>query len=71
MTFKLKVELQNNDTLIFKNNTKTTFNENQRWIIDQFYDENLNCKYDDDYSIVEVLKKSYQKIKVLRRYNEK
>lgn len=67
MTPKLKVELHNKDILIFKNNSKTTFTESQRWIIDQFYDENLNCIYDDDYSIKEVLKTNYQKIKVLKR----
>lgn len=67
MTTKLKIELQNNDIVIFKNNKKTTFTETQRWIIEQYYDEDLNCNKDDNYSIVEVLKPNYQKIKVLKR----
>ena len=64
---RIKVELQNNDIVIFKNNEKATFTENQRWIINEFYDEFLNCKYNDNYSITEVLKPRYEKIKVLKR----
>ena len=54
------MEIEQNDILIFKNGMSMLFHENQRWILNAFYDENLKCKTDDRYSIVRVMKAEYK-----------
>lgn len=56
------IELKNNDILIFKNGNRIIYNKHKEWIIQQYYDSELNCITNDDYSITRIYRPSYQLI---------
>lgn len=57
-----KNQLLPNDVLIYKNGEKAILYEQYYWIILKFYDDNLNHIYNDDYTIIEVLRPKYERI---------
>ena len=66
-----KNELLPNDVLIYKNGEKAILYEQYYWIILKFYDDNLNHIYNDDYTIIEVLRPHYERIYDREKTNEK
>ena len=57
-----KNQLMPNDVLIYKNGEKAILYEQYYWIILKFYDDELNHIYNDDYTIIEVLRPHYKRI---------
>lgn len=55
----MKKELQKNDILIFKNNHTAVFDSSKIYVIEQNYDDNLNCLTNDDYSIMKIYRPTY------------
>ena len=58
----MKLYLQENDIMIFKNGKRKYFGYKDDWVIKEFYDDELNCKTNDDLSIVKVLRPEYKEI---------
>lgn len=56
------IKLQENDIIKFKNGSKKIYSENDDFIISEFYDENLRCINNDNYTIVEILRPHYERI---------
>lgn len=56
------MDLKNNDILIFKNGNRIIYNKHKEWIIQQYYDDNLNCITNDDYSIIRIYRPHYELI---------
>lgn len=54
-----KNELQTNDLLIFKNGHTAILDYTKLHIIENYYDNNLNCLTNDDYSIVKIYRPTY------------
>lgn len=57
-----KNQLMPNDVLIYKNGEKAVLYEQYYWTILKFYDDDLNHIYNDDYTIIEVLRPHYERI---------
>ena len=55
-----KSNLQKGDLLVFKNNHKAFLDEGRYKIIQEYYDDELNCINDDNYTIVKVFRPEYQ-----------
>lgn len=64
-----KNELKDNDILVFKNNHSAVLSVSNHYRIEKFYDDDLNCITDDNYSIIKVFRPVYEKI--YERENEK
>lgn len=58
----MKEQLQEGDILIFKSGTKREYTHRDEWMIDNFYDEDLNCTTNDKFTIVQVLRPEYEVI---------
>ena len=56
------MDLKNNDILIFKNGNRSIYTSDREKIIQQYYDDNLNCITNDDYSIIRVFRPHYELI---------
>ena len=57
-----KRDILPNDVLIYKNGEKAVLYEQYFWTILKFYDDDLNHIYNDDYTIIEVLRPHYERI---------
>jgi hypothetical protein len=57
-----KKDLLPNDVLIYKNGEKGILYEQYFWAMMKFYDDDLNHKFNDDYTIIEVLRPHYERI---------
>ena len=57
-----KKDLLPNDVLIYKNGEKGVLYEQYYWMLLKLYDDNLNHIYNDDYSIIEVLRPRYERV---------
>lgn len=55
-----KNELKKDDILVFKNNHSAVLCASNQYRIDKFYDDDLNCITDDNYSIAKVFRPEYQ-----------
>lgn len=55
-----KAELQENDLLVFKNNHKAFLTQDRYKIIQEYYDDELNCLTDDNYTIIQVYRPEYK-----------
>lgn len=55
-----KSELQENDLLVFKNNHKAFLTQDRYKIIQEYYDDDLNCLTNDNYTIIQVYRPEYQ-----------
>lgn len=68
------MDLKNNDILIFKNGNRSIYTSDREKIIQQYYDDNLNCLTNDDYSIIKIYRPHYELIygdsKVKRKTND-
>ena len=56
------MDLKNNDILIFKNGNRSIYTSDRKKIIQQYYDDNLNCLTNDDYSIIRIYRPHYELI---------
>lgn len=56
------MQLKNNDILIFKNKNKMIYSEHKKWLIEQYYDDELNCLTNDDYTIIRIYRPHYELI---------
>lgn len=56
------MELKNNDILIFKNGNRAIYTSDRKKIIDQYYDNELNCLTNDNYTIIKVYRPYYDLI---------
>lgn len=54
------IDLKNNDILIFKNGSRVIYSKHKKWIIEQYYDNELNCLTNDDYTIVKIYRPYYE-----------
>ena len=57
-----KRDILPNDVLIYKNGEKAILYAQYYWTLLKFYDDNLNHIYNDDYTIIEVLRPHYERI---------
>ena len=57
-----KRDILPNDVLIYKNGEKAAYPEQYFWLIMKLYDDELNHIYNDDYTIIEVLRPHYERI---------
>lgn len=57
-----KEELQENDLLVFKNNHKAFLTQDRYKIIQEYYDDELNCLTNDNYTIVQVYRPTYERV---------
>ena len=57
-----KRDILPNDVLIYKNGEKAVLYAQYYWTLLKFYDDNLNHVYNDDYTIIEVLRPHYERI---------
>ena len=57
-----KKDLLPNDVLIYKNGEKGILYAQYYWTLLMFYDDDLNHVYNDDYTIIEVLRPHYERI---------
>ena len=57
-----KRDILPNDVLIYKNGEKAILYAQYYWTILKFYDDDLNHIYNDDYTIIEVLRPHYERI---------
>jgi len=55
-----KSELQKNDLLVFKNNHKAFLTQDRYKIIQEYYDDELNCLTNDNYTIIQVYRPEYK-----------
>ena len=55
-----KSELQENDLLVFKNNHKAFLTQDRYKIIQEYYDDELNCLTNDNYTITQVYRPEYK-----------
>ena len=56
------INLKNNDILIFKNGSRVIYSKYKKWVIEQYYDNELNCLTNDDYTIIRIYRPNYQLI---------
>ena len=56
----MKEQLQEGDILVFKSGTERKYTHLDKWMIDNFYDDNLVCKTNDKFTVVEVLRPTYE-----------
>lgn len=66
-----KKDLIPNDLLIFKNGEKSILYAQYYPMILKLYDDNLNHVYNDDYTIIEVLRPHYERIYEREKENVK
>lgn len=66
-----KNQLQQGDMLFFKNGVRTYFDKSIFWIIVQYYDSDLNCLTDDQYTITKVYRPDYKLIYDKNKVKEK
>ena len=57
-----KRDILPNDVLIYKNGEKAVLYAQYYWTLLKFYDDELNHIYNDDYTIIEVLRPHYERI---------
>ena len=57
-----KRDLLPNDVLIYKNGEKGILYAQYFWTLLRVYDDDLNHLYNDDYTIIEVLRPHYERI---------
>ena len=57
-----KRDILPNDVLIYKYGEKAILYAQYYWTLLKFYDDNLNHVYNDDYTIIEVLRPHYERI---------
>ena len=57
-----KRDILPNDVLIYKNGEKAVLYAQYYWALLKFYDDDLNHVYNDDYTIIEVLRPHYERI---------
>ena len=58
----MKEQLQEGDILVFKSGTKREYTHKDAWMIENFYDSDLNCLTNDKFTIVKVLRPHYDTI---------
>lgn len=56
----MREQLQEGDILVFKSGTERKYTHLDKWMIDNFYDDNLVCKTNDKFTVVEVLRPTYE-----------
>ena len=65
------MKLQENDILIFKSGTKREYTSRDKWMFDNFYNQDLTCRTNDKFTIIQVLRPKYEVIyergKVLKK----
>ena len=66
-----KKDLIPNDLLIFKNGEKSILYSQYYPMILKLYDDNLNHVYNDDYTIIEVLRPHYERVYEREKENVK
>lgn len=54
-----KNEIKGNDILYFKNGSNKVFYETERWVLNEFYDNELKCRENDGLDIVNVKRPYY------------
>lgn len=60
-----KSQITINDVVEFKNGKTVTITKENMWILQEYYDDNLVCLTNDEYSIVKVYQ--IKKTKVLKK----
>ena len=70
----MKELLQEGDVLILKGGIERKYTPEYKWLIDNFYDNDLNCITNDKFTIIKVLRPEYkviyEKVKKRVRVNE-
>ena len=56
------MKLQENDILVFKNGHRKEYTDRDRWMLENFYDDKLNCTTNDKFTIIKILRPHYEVI---------
>ena len=64
-----KSDIKPNDIVEFKNGKKIIVDNQSMWILNEFYDENMNCFKKEEYTIIKVIRPYYEEI--YNRYENK
>ena len=59
-----KSEIKENDILYFKNGNNKVFYETERWVLNEFYDNELKCRESDGLDIVNVKRPYYVDVSI-------
>ena len=51
-----EIEIKNGDILCFRNGDILEYGENQWWILQRFYNENLECVVNAEFSIDKIIR---------------
>ena len=57
-----KNDLKSNDIIVFANNHSAVFGENNRYMIEQHFDDELKCIDNPDYDIMKIYRPQYEVI---------
>lgn len=55
-----KEELKKDDVLVMRNNHSLVLGANNMYVIREYYDDELNCIKDDNYTIIQVYRPEYK-----------
>ena len=55
-----KKDIQSDDLIFFKNGIQVFMDEHHMWIIEQCYDNELNCLTNDDFTIIQIYRPEYE-----------
>lgn len=58
----MKEQLQEGDILVFKSGTERKYTQKDEWMIENFYDKDLNCLTNDKFTVVKVLRPHYDTV---------
>ena len=58
----MKSKIKENDILVFRNGLEHTYTKLDRWILTQFYDDNLRSLKDEEYDIINIKRPYYENL---------
>ena len=65
-----KLDIQKNDIVEFANGNKAQVGINSLWIIQNYYDDKLNCIKKPEYNIVKIYRPTYEVIYEKEEYEQ-
>ena len=66
-----KNDIKNDDILYFRNGEAVQYGEKKRWVLDTFYNDNLECITNEDLDIVKIVRENNKEIYVREQEQSK